>query len=315
MIYNELIQLLGKNGWFIISDRNGHIRLQHHNIKEEICLAGGRRKNVPENVLRYVFSIAKIITPEYNSIEYYETKIQELISEKDRLQKELQQCSSSTEDSNQLKSKLKAAKEKIKRLEESKGIVEQKNDAQIVWKKKITDSFNILQNKSQTINDEYIRLKWIFRISWISVLIFIIGLVALSICGYFHFTTQDVQIESFWDYFPYCSPYPIIGIILWISVYQMNKSQRQLIVIAEQIQSINYIEGLLLALNSLSPDIESGVERINKAIDKIIDNYLTIQCQNICNEEKLQSIENKDNDAIPINTVKSLLETALKNKS
>lgn len=312
MTYNELIQLLEKNGWSIVYNRNGHIRLQHPTIEEAICLAGGRKKNVPTNVLKYVLSIADIITQEYNSVDYYVTKIKELTSKKDELEKALQQCSSSTEESIQLREKLKSAEEKIKRLEESKGIVEQKIDAEEVWKRKITDSFNTLQEKSQVINDEYTRLKWIFRISWISVLILVIVLAALTICSYIHFTTPNVQLESFRDYLPYCSPYPIIGIILWISIYQMNKSQRQLIVIAEQIQSIDYVEGLLLALNSLSPDIKGGVERINNAIDRIIDNYLTIQCQNTCNEEKLQSIENKDKNAIPINTVKSLLETALK---
>lgn len=148
-----------------------------------------------------------------------------------------------------------------------------------------------------------------------SVSLIVIALVLLAIIEYKifnHFT--KVELKSFLDYLPYCSSIPFIGVILWIAIYQMNKSQRQLFVLAEQIHNINYIEGLMLALNQLAPDISNSVYRLNKSIDKIIDNQLIIRDQVRCDEEKLKLIEKKDNDVIPTEALIKVLKTCLKGK-
>lgn len=50
----------------------------------------------------------------------------------------------------------------------------------------------------------------------------------------------------------------------------MNRAQRQLIIIANQLHRIKYIEGLLLAINNLSSDVSEGIATIKNVINNII---------------------------------------------
>ena len=90
-------------------------------------------------------------------------------------------------------------------------------------------------------------------------------------------------------------PLPIAGALMWGFVFQMNRAQRQLILIANNIHNINYIQGLLISINNLSPDINDGILRINSALDKIISNHL--KNKYISTESELIKEENKDKDS------------------
>ena len=57
-----------------------------------------------------------------------------------------------------------------------------------------------------------------------------------------------------------------------VCIYQMNRAQRQLLLIANQLHHITYIEGLLSALGSLSTDITEGANKIRSVIEQLINN-------------------------------------------
>ena len=75
--------------------------------------------------------------------------------------------------------------------------------------------------------------------------------------------------------------------------------------LVENIHNVEYIEGLLLSLNTLSPSIENAVKRINEAIDRLLTNHLSIKDATI-NEESILKEEKKD--LVPLDTVLKLLK-------
>ena len=72
----------------------------------------------------------------------------------------------------------------------------------------------------------------------------------------------------------------------------MNRAQRQLIIIANQLHRIKYIEGLLLSINNLSSDVSEGIATIKNVINNIIQNYL--QSNESLTEATLQQEISKD---------------------
>ena len=54
----------------------------------------------------------------------------------------------------------------------------------------------------------------------------------------------------------------------------MNRAQRQLIQIANVLYHIDYVEGLLLAINQVSVDVNSASEKIGVILDYLIKNYM-----------------------------------------
>ena len=92
---------------------------------------------------------------------------------------------------------------------------------------------------------------------------------------------------TFSSFFPYYSPIPIAGLLLWVFIVQMNRSQRQLIVFSQHLHNLSYTEGLLKSINSFAPSIEDAVKRINDTIDKMLEDHLRIHPALLFREEYL----------------------------
>ena len=117
--------------------------------------------------------------------------------------------------------------------------------------------------------------------------------------------TWFTECLHFFNYLPFYIPIPITGVLLWVFIVQMNRAQRQMVMLVENIHNVEYIEGLLLSLNTLSPSIENAVKRINEAIDRLLTNHLSIKDATI-NEESILKEEKKD--LVPLDTVLKLLK-------
>ena len=56
------------------------------------------------------------------------------------------------------------------------------------------------------------------------------------------------------DYLPFYLPVPLNAGLFGFFIYQMKRMQRQLIILTEKLHHVKlHIEGLLLAINTLSP--------------------------------------------------------------
>lgn len=106
---------------------------------------------------------------------------------------------------------------------------------------------------------------------------------------------QCQNLPEWKDFFVLFLPIPLTGGLLWAFITQMNRAQRQLIILANQIHEIEYIEGVLISINSLSVDINDSIKRINLAIEKLLENHLHLNhTKSNYNEESIVKEENKD---------------------
>lgn len=314
MLVRELKKILEKRGWSQRPFNSTNLRYEHEKFSTPLIIPISDEKEVSSLIINKIKKMG--VLSAYNSVEFYEEEIKRLNEEKKNLEKQLALCHGDTFSYNAkdvlLEKQLNDAKKRILELEQEKTLKKQNVDAEKEWNNKITEAFKNLETKLDPINKECVRLNYMYYASVILIAAALVLLVIIEYNIFNHFT--NVKSKSILDYLPYYSPIPIIGVILWIAIYQMNKSQRQLFVLAEQIHNINYIEGLMLALNQLAPDISDSVYRLNKSIDKIIDNQLIRRDQVCCDEEKLKLIEKKDNDVIPTEALIEILKTCLKGK-
>lgn len=92
----------------------------------------------------------------------------------------------------------------------------------------------------------------------------------------------------------------------------MNRAQKQLVILANQLYEIEYIEGLLLGLNTLSIDVKDSMTKINNAISRLIDNHINNMFIKKIDENKLADIEKQN--ALPIDKIPDLIKLITKSK-
>lgn len=236
----------------------------------------------------------------YNSMNFYNTRIKDIEKEKVELEniinKLIEEDQTSEEQLKELKLKKAKLENAIIQIETYKKELElrkKQDDAIKEWENKIRNTFNRLTEYLEPVENEHKRLKNMF---------FIYGFVAcfilLIIISIEFISCRKIYISptfpEFKNYIILFLPIPIAGGLLWALVCQMNRAQRQLVILSKYIHEIKYIEGLLLSINSLSSSIENAVERINSALDKMISNHLNIQTNNIFCEEEIIKEEKKD---------------------
>ena len=285
-------------------------------------------RNICQKLLSVLCSLTNnnkkfFIGKSYNSETYYEQQISELKSSKSKLEKQLSELQKTKEQLSEVsqdqktelqqkendisQTKIELA-ETLSRLSDAEKELEEKRkqeDAQKNWSEKIESTFKNLSSLLDPISKEYSRLSTLYYIYMVLSGSIIILLLVLEIilCKSL---SQENDYPQLLEYVPYYVPIPISGALLWAFIVQMNRAQRQLVILAERIHHIKYIEGLLLSLNTLAPNIEDAVKRINSAMDKLIKGHLS--SQNIIHDE--ESILNEERkDALPIDIVIKLLET------
>lgn len=145
-----------------------------------------------------------------------------------------------------------------------------------------------MQTYIKPIEDEQKRLNFLY---YGYIIGGILSLAALTFSIYFFIQNRSAFVK--WtDCIPFYLPISFCAAILWICIFQMNRAQRQLIIIANQLHRIKYIEGLLLAINNLSSDVSEGIATIKNVINNIIQNYL--QSNESLTETTLQQEISKD---------------------
>lgn len=259
----------------------------------------------------------------YNSESFYKQQIIELKKSKDKLEaqlKELQitkrQLSEESLDQkselqqkenevSQIKFKLEETLSLLKKAEEELEAKQKQDDAQKNWSKKIELTFENLSCLLEPIKKEYTRLSYLYYVYMGLAGGIIILLIILEIILCTALAREDSS-PQFLTYLPYYIPIPIAGALLWAFIVQMNRAQRQLIILAERIHHIKYIEGLLLSLNTLAPNIDDAVKRINRAVDKLIEGHLANN-ESFFSEEQIIKEEKKD--SLPIDIVIKLIDT------
>ncbi|WP_430974628.1 hypothetical protein [Sunxiuqinia rutila] len=253
----------------------------------------------------------------YNSEKYYHEQIKELEKQKNALETFLKhQMDSDGKSKEEIEYHKKQIKEKEialikandqiknyqKELEEKK----KQENAVVEWNNKIKSAFAELTNCLSPIKNEHFRLNlmfWIYSGLMAIFLLFIVSLEVNTFCK----LNASTGFPKWEDYLASIIPIPVFGGLLWAFIIQANRTQRQLVILAKHIHEIRYIEGLLLTINTLSPDINDSTKRVNVAIDRLLENHLSeSSTTGIINEENIITEEKKD--SVPIDIVLKLLK-------
>ena len=209
---------------------------------------------------------------EYNTEDYYKKTIEELENRIKDLNTTLKESKESNEKKNEIRKELEERKEQIRQITADKEELEKKLDAQENIKKKITDAFEGLKKHISHLEEEKKRLNWMFNVyAFLCVCV-------LGILVYFEFVylSKWEAPTKLIDYLPFYIPVPIVGGLLWAFIYQMNRAQRQLMLVAYELYHVDYVEGLLQAINMVSPNVTSASEKIGNVLDILIKKHITI---------------------------------------
>tara|TARA_R110002049_G_C9057927_1_gene554015 strand:+ start:77 stop:1135 length:1059 start_codon:yes stop_codon:yes gene_type:complete len=230
-----------------------------------------------------------------NSEEYYSKKINELESRETELRQFLEYNQNETEEQRRLaletKEQLKVIENELNKKKKELELKEKQEDAKNDWEQKINETFDNLKEYLKPIENEHKRLNILYYAYAILCILTLILIVTCEITLLYKIS-KSAELPKLNEYLIILLPLPIAGALMWGFIFQMNRAQRQLIAISNNIHSIKYIQGLLLSINNLSLDINDGITRVNSALDKIISNHLNRKV--ISNEVDLISEEGKD---------------------
>lgn len=246
-----------------------------------------------------------------NSEEYYSKKINELESRETELKKFLTLNQNETEEqrklANETKEKLRIIENELNKKKKELELKEKQEDAKNDWEQKINETFDNLKDYLNPIENEHKRLNILY---YAYAILCIITLILIIICEItlLYKVASSEKLPQLNQYIIILLPLPIAGALMWGFIFQMNRAQRQLITISNNIHSIKYIQGLLLSINNLSLDINDGITRVNSALDKIISNHLNRKV--ISNEVDL--IKEEEKDKIAIDKVLKIISTLKK---
>lgn len=212
---------------------------------------------------------------EYNSEKYYKDLISELQEKESRLKKELSESQQTSEEIEELKKELEITKDQKEQYETEKEELKRRLDAQDNINKKITKTFDDLKTHISSLEAEKVRLNGMFYV----YAVLCVGVLGLLVYFEFNYLSRwkSISTELNWiDYLPFYIPVPIVGGLLWVFIYQMNRAQRQLMHVANELYHVDYVEGLLQAINSVSPNVTSASEKISHVLDILIQKHISI---------------------------------------
>lgn len=239
-----------------------------------------------------------------NTDSYYQKKIDELLSRISILQDEQKITAGKSKDEiKQSKLEAEEANRKIIELRNELELKKRLDDAKENWKQNIVQTFEDLKIYLQPIKDEHTRLNWLFWVYLVMSLLVIIAIIRIEWIAVGHIELMN-DLPDFKTYILIYLPLPVAGALLWGFIYQMNRAQRQLVVIAKSIHKVEYVQGLLLSINKLAPNVDDGMIRINAALDKLINNHLNEKEVNT--EEDIIKEEKKD--VVPVESLIKILK-------
>lgn len=220
----------------------------------------------------------------YNSDDYYTEQLEKMRQEKMSLIEHINELKEKTSEkeaeSQMFKSELEQREAElnkyvnlIEKYEREKQEQEKIKDAIDEWEKKIKKAFEALKCYIMPITKEHDRLCLLYKGYLGLSVIFILGLLSIEIIVCYKIASH-IGLPTWQEYFSLILPIPISMVLLWGFIHEMNRAQRQLVILAKQIHEIEYVEGLLLTINKLSTNMNDSMNRVNSAIDKLVENHL-----------------------------------------
>ncbi|WP_299220844.1 hypothetical protein [uncultured Alistipes sp.] len=219
-------------------------------------------------------------------------KIAELSQEIKRLKEEKSKLTADEEILTKKEEELKKLTQAVEEYRKRENELKSREDVIANWKAKIQDSFRELDTHIAPIKEEHKRLcelYWAYNGLSIAIVILLAIIEVLISYKLYHFN----GIPPFESYIALITPIPVAIGLLWGFITQANRAQRQRVVLSKFIHDIKYTEGILLSINNLATDVSDSAQRINNALDKLLDKHLSCNLDYI-KENSLKEEEKKD---------------------
>lgn len=162
------------------------------------------------------------------------------------------------------------------------------------WQERIKDSFEVLHKCSIDMESERKKVDTEYHL-------FLYGLILPSIilliwlCNLYGFIISQKEFFNNWmSFLPYYLPVPIFVAVFWIFIVQKNRAGKLSIALSERLYQIKYLEGLLMAINRLSPSSQDAISRINSSLDVIVNTYVHRITRESIDEKRVEELENKE---------------------
>lgn len=218
----------------------------------------------------------QIRSSEYNTENYYTNQISTLEQKITDLNQQLSESKQSQKQKEELTKDLEITKEQLEQAKSNNEELKKALDAQENLKGKISQAFVELKTHIKPLEVEKKRLNWMFYTYaglCLCVLVLLVYFEYKYLLRWVDIKSNEIKLI---DYLPFYIPVPIVGGLLWVFMYQMNRAQRQLMVVANVLYHVDYIEGLLLAINMISSNVAAASEKISQVLDNLIRNYISM---------------------------------------
>lgn len=81
----------------------------------------------------------------------------------------------------------------------------------------------------------------------------------------------ELDFQTPLKYIPFYLPIPLVAGLIWLCVYQINRAQHQMVLLANMIHKIKYKDSLLNTSINLYADMRKNEDHVAQIIDKIIE--------------------------------------------
>lgn len=198
-----------------------------------------------------------------------------------------------------LQKQLQEANKQYLQVSQELGDVIEENEKENNIRNRIESAFSDLRTYTEDINHEKIWARIEMYIFFVLTLIVILFLIHRYIIFVELVANGAIKIESWFDYLPYAGGFTICFLLIWLSVYLKNRANKISVELSSQLFYIHYLEGLLKMVNALSKNSVTAMDKINKAVDDMLQGYLKqIERINVSSKE-INLIEEKEMNGNP----------------
>lgn len=238
-----------------------------------------------------------------SSAKIEKNKLKDINEKRNRLQEELEKAkhdnSENLELISSLQKQLQEANKQYLQVSQELGDVIEENEKENNIRNRIESAFSDLRTYTEDINHEKIWARIEMYIFFVLTLIVILFLIHRYIIFVELVAKGVIKIESWFDYLPYAGGFTICFLLIWLSVYLKNRANKISVELSSQLFYIHYLEGLLKMVNVLSKNSVTAMDKINKAVDDMLQGYLKqIERINVSSKE-INLIEEKEMNGNP----------------
>ena len=191
--------------------------------------------------------------------------------ENDKKIKELQEQMETLQNESAKIDQLDEIKLQIEELKEQNKIKEDDDAKEKEWDKRIRAVFDDLSKNLEILNNEEDRAQIVYR--WATGVLFVL----IGVFSYFMYLlvmkTSSIEDPTYIQYVPWFTPLPFAVALFWVDVVFRNRASRHLMRIREEKFKIQYIEGLVKAINKTSLSFEEGAKNITLILNQMVNSY------------------------------------------